>query len=240
MTVSSCVKHCTVLWISYESTDSCRNHSLSTHLGARTSTMSCYNCRGGSRNSWRGVQEFSNRQAKKDPRGFNPPYPPPPRSATELIKKLYGCAELSRTFFTRCRWPSFWRYKCTLVFLCIMYNYPDPWERVATVDSCSHQHCICAWQMLRECKKVRFIQHVCIIAHHLYWWITGVKLEQFLVPICAGSNAKHTKPMSLSQRVRLPCVVGQCNYYVADDAFTGVTRDMNIKVLYELLYKIAK
>ena len=39
MTVSSCVKHCTVLWISYESTDSCRNHSLSTHLGARTSTM---------------------------------------------------------------------------------------------------------------------------------------------------------------------------------------------------------
>ena len=43
MTVSSCVKHCTVLWISYESTDSCRNHSLSTHLGARTSTMSCYN-----------------------------------------------------------------------------------------------------------------------------------------------------------------------------------------------------
>ena len=43
MTVSSCVKHCTVLWISYESTDSCRNHSLSTHLGARTSTMSCFN-----------------------------------------------------------------------------------------------------------------------------------------------------------------------------------------------------
>ena len=41
MTVSSCVKHCTVLWISYESTESCRNHSLSTHLGARTSTMSC-------------------------------------------------------------------------------------------------------------------------------------------------------------------------------------------------------
>ena len=30
-----------LLWISYESTDSCRNHSLSTHLGARTSTMSC-------------------------------------------------------------------------------------------------------------------------------------------------------------------------------------------------------
>ena len=28
MTVSSCVKYCTVQWISYESTDSCRNHSL--------------------------------------------------------------------------------------------------------------------------------------------------------------------------------------------------------------------